>query len=114
MIHQLLSLIRGVRVRFTGVALGFSILFPAFAHALAPTMQASNLKLSVSGGTVVLQWNGTSGVLYQAESAPAVIGPCHAGGEPTTDSAVTNVIAAPSQMYRVAVFTNTTQYVANA
>ena len=77
---------------------------------------ASNLKLSLSvnGGTAILSWTGTPGVLYQVEGAPTLGADWQAIGSPTTDFAVTNVLIAPAQLYRVGIFTNTTQYVANA
>src|ERR1051326_7700044 len=67
------------------------------AHAV--TDLASNLRLTVNGGTAVLRWTGTAGILYQAEGTVSLGGTWQAIGSPTTDFAVTNVLTAPMQMY---------------
>ncbi len=93
------------------------LLLPAFCiccvngHAIS--LPASNLKLRVEGGTVVLTWTGSAGVLYQPEGAPGPTGPWQAIGSPTTSFAATNVFAGSSQVFRVGIFTNTVEYVAN-
>src|SRR5438552_866032 len=77
----------------------------------AVTDLASNLRLTVNGGTAVLRWNGTTGVLYQAEGTTGLGSSWQAIGSPTTDFAVTNLVTGPVQMYRVGIYTNTPQYV---
>src|SRR5436190_17902104 len=80
----------------------------------AVSLPASNLRLVLNGGTVMLTWTGSSGVVYQVEGASSPAGPWLSIGAPTTNFTVTTVISAPSQVFRVGIFTNTTEYVANA
>src|SRR5438445_9212704 len=82
--------------------------------ARAVTAVASNLRVSVSGGTAILRWSGDQGVLYQAEGATTPGGAWQAIGAPTSSFAVTNVLTGPAQFYRVGIYTNTTIYTANA
>src|SRR5437660_3634041 len=67
----------------------------------AVTDLASNLSLSIKGGTAVLRWSGTPGILYQAEGTTSLGSSWQAIGSPTTDFAVTNLLTSPVQMYRV-------------
>ena len=94
-----------------GVLLAFGLCYSS-SHAVS--LPASNLKVTVKADTVVLTWNGTAGVLYQAESAANTSGPWQSAGEPTTAFSVTNVSSGPLQFYRVGIFTNTVEFVAAA
>jgi hypothetical protein len=94
------------------------LLLPLFwalcSNAYAVSLPASNLRLTLSNGTAVLTWTGSLGVPYQAEGAPSLAGPWQLVGVPTTNFMVSTVVSGPSQLFRVGIFTNTTEYVANA
>ncbi len=85
---------------------------PAVPAAAAAA--ASNVRLTLSGTTAGLQWSGTPGVLYQAQCATDLLGPWVPVDAPTTTFAVRSLAFQPSAIYRVALFTNTTAYLANA
>src|SRR5262249_15708878 len=78
------------------------------------TVTASNLTLTVNGNTAVLRWTGTAGVLYQAEGVNRLGDAWQAIGSPTTGFAATNVLTGPAQFFRVVIYTNTPEYLANA
>jgi hypothetical protein len=95
----------------TGLLLALGLCY-ASSHAVS--LPASNLKVTVKAGTVVLTWSGTPDVLYQAESAANAAGPWQAVGEPTAAFSVTNIPGGPIAFFRVGIFTNTVQYLAAA
>src|SRR5204863_9583365 len=90
---------------------GFPLGSPACSDGPPPVPRG--LKLLVAKGTATLQWSGTSGVVYQVESAPSPSGPWIPVDVPTTSFAVTNIIGNSGKIFRVGLFTNTPAYVAN-
>jgi chitodextrinase len=81
---------------------------------LTPACAASNLRLTRSGEIAMLQWSGTTGCLYQAECSTALPAAWVIVDAPTTNFGVTSVAPAlPAAIYRVALFTNTPNYLAN-
>ena len=75
---------------------------------------ATDLRISVSGGNVVLNWAGTTGALYQAQSAASFWGPWSPMDAPTTNCTATSLAVQPNSAYRVAVFTRTPAYNSNS
>ncbi len=79
-----------------------------------PAQPATNLRISVSDRKAQLQWSGTSGVGYQLQCSTALNGPWAPVDAPTTNFAVTNIALGSACVYRVAIWTNSPYYLANA
>jgi len=72
-----------------------------------------NFTISFADNKAVLRWSGTTGVLYQVESAHDPMGPWLPTDAPTAAFTTTNHALLPVSVFRVALFTNTPAYLAN-
>jgi hypothetical protein len=81
---------------------------------IPPAAPASNLTINLNGTTNQIQWTGTPGAPYQVQCSPGLGGPWVPVDAPTTTFGVNSLAVSDQGMYRVALFTNTPAYLANA
>src|SRR6266568_6288712 len=96
-----------------GLFIFLFLLAVSLASGASPSPSLAITNLSVNGGVGKVKWAGTPNVMYQVECVSGLGGTWVPVDAPTTNATVSNVVTTSSAFYRVADYTNTTQYKAN-